>query len=288
MGVSSRLVKSNDPTPKKRLGQHFLRDKGVIDRIVRWIQPAADDLFVEIGAGDGSLSVRLAPRVACFIAIEVDADCIPLLKNNLADFKYAKVLEGDILKLDLRELVLSHLQKGQALRLAGNLPYNISTAIIEKGFESGLPVKDMSFMVQQEVAQRITAQPGSRQYGYLSVYCQHRSEVRRGLKISPACFVPRPQVYSSMVSFNPKSDPLNPDFESNFEALAKAAFAYRRKTLENSLRRHPVIGQFAHDLLDQAAIDGSRRAEQLSVQEYENLAHVFHNHFRASADLRKL
>ena len=285
MCVYPRLVKSNDLTPKKRFGQHFLRDTGVLDRIVRWIQPASGDLFVEIGAGDGALSTRLAPSVKTLIAIEVDADCIPLLQKNLADFECAIVVAGDILELNLRELVLSHLQTGQALRLAGNLPYNISTAIVDRMFHSELTIKDMSFMVQREVAQRITAQPGSRQYGYLSVYCQHRSEVRMGITIKPACFVPRPQVHSSMVSFHPKSVSLDPEYESDFEALAKAAFAHRRKTLANSLRRHPVIGQFSRALLDRAGIDGSRRAEQLSVQEYEDLAHILHDYFQKSGDL---
>jgi 16S rRNA (adenine1518-N6/adenine1519-N6)-dimethyltransferase len=284
MGVYWRLVKSNDPAPKKRLGQHFLRDKGVIDRIVKWIGPAANDLFAEIGAGDGALSVRLAPYVAALIAIELDLDCIPLLQKSLADFQSAVVVAGDVLELDLASLVHSSLLPGQTLRIAGNLPYNISTAIVEKVFQCGLPVQDMHFMVQQEVAQRITAAPGSRQYGYLSVYCQHRSEVHMGMIISPACFVPRPRVYSRMVSFHPKSGPLDPCFESSFETLAKAAFAYRRKTLGNSLRRHPEIGPFYRALLDRAGIDGSRRAEQLSVQEYEDLTHVFHDHFRASGD----
>lgn len=282
MGVSSRLVKSNDPTPKKRFGQHFLRDTGVIERIVKWIQPVSSDLFIDIGAGDGALSVRLAPSVACLIAIEMDADRIPLLQKNLADFGSAAIVAGDILELDLKELVSPHLKIGQAVRLAGNLPYNISTAILEKVFRCELPVQDMYFMVQKEVAQRITAQPGSRQYGYLSVYCQHHSDVQMGMTISPACFVPRPQVYSSMVSFHPKPDSLDPDFESDFEMTAKAAFAYRRKTLGNSFRRHPVIGPFSRTLLDKTGIDGSRRAEQLSVQEYEKLAHIFHAHFRIS------
>ncbi len=283
MGASSRLVKSNDPTPKKRFGQHFLRDTGVIDRIVRWMKPASCDLFVEIGAGDGALSARLAPNIACLIAIEIDADCIPFLENNLADYDCAHVVAGDILKMDLRKELFPHLQSGRVLRLAGNLPYNIATAIVEKIFQHDLPIIDMFFMVQQEVAQRMSAQPGSRQFGYLSVYCQHRSEVHMGMTISPACFVPRPRVHSSMVSLHPKSGPFDPDFESDFKMIAKAAFAHRRKTLGNSLRRHPVLEPFSSRLLNRAGIDGSRRAEQLSVQEYENLARTFHSHFKAPA-----
>jgi 16S rRNA (adenine1518-N6/adenine1519-N6)-dimethyltransferase len=255
-----------------------------MDRMVRWIRPQSRDLFVEIGAGDGALSVRLAPQVAGLIAIEVDGDCIPLLKKNLEAFECTTIVAGDILKLDLKALVHSGLLSGRVLRFAGNLPYNISTAIVERVFQCGLPVRDMVFMVQKEVAQRITAPPGSREYGYLSVYCQHRSSVRLGMSISPACFVPRPRVVSSLVSFHPKAGEPDPDFESSFETIAKAAFAHRRKTLENSLRRHPRIEPFAHALLVRSGIDGSRRAEQLSVREYEELAGIYHSHFRTPDD----
>jgi len=279
MGVYPRLVKSNEPGPKKRFGQHFLRDTGVLERIVRWIQPTPDDLFLEIGAGDGALSARLAERVARLLAIEVDLDRIPYLESTLAIFKSATVISGDVLQLDLAGLVARYLQPGQKLRVAGNLPYNIATAIIEKLLHGGLPIEDMFFMVQLEVAQRITASPGSRQYGFLSVNCQHRADVQMGFRVSPACFVPRPQVSSAMLSFRPKVNLQDPAFDSDFEALGKAAFSYRRKTLENSLSRHPVFGAISRTLLNRAGIDGARRAEELSVQEYEYLALIFHKYF---------
>jgi 16S rRNA (adenine1518-N6/adenine1519-N6)-dimethyltransferase len=279
MGVYPRLVKSNAPAPKKRFGQHFLRDTGVIDRIVRWIQPSPDDTFLEIGAGDGSLSARLAPKTGRFLAIEIDPDCIPRLEEALKPFASAVVIPGDFLQLDLVELAGRHLEPGQQLRIAGNLPYNVGTAIIEKLLHSQLPILDMFFMLQLEVAQRIAAVPGSRQYGYLSVDCQHHADVQLGFKVSPACFVPRPQVSSSMISIRPKCLTLDPASDSDFEAMAKAAFSYRRKTLSNSLARHPVFGRVAPSLLSRAGIDGSRRAEDLSVQDYESLARIYHEEF---------
>jgi 16S rRNA (adenine1518-N6/adenine1519-N6)-dimethyltransferase len=279
MGASSRLVKSNEPGPKKRFGQHFLRDTGVLERIVRWIQPAPDDIFLDIGAGDGALSKGLAPRVARLLAIEVDADCIPALQKALARFGSATIIAGDILQLDLAELVSHHLQHGRKLRVAGNLPYNIATAIIEKLLHSLLPIEDLFFMVQLEVAQRIIACPGSRQYGFLSVHCQHHSDVQMGFKVSPACFVPRPRVSSAVLSFRPKPALQDPFLEADFDALGKAAFSYRRKTLENSLRKHPIFGKISQALLSQAGIEGSRRAEELSVSEYERLAQIFHSCF---------
>jgi 16S rRNA (adenine1518-N6/adenine1519-N6)-dimethyltransferase len=276
MGAHNRLVKPNEPRLKKRFGQHFLRDTGVIDRIVRLIQPSSHDVFLDIGAGDGALSLRLAPSVSRLLAIEIDADCIPPLEEALAPFPSATVVAGDILQLDLKELLSPHLPPGMQVRIAGNLPYNIATAIIEKMLHAELPVADMTFMVQLEVAERITAKPGTRDYGSFSVDCQHHSDVRFGFKVSSACFVPRPKVSSAMVSFRPKPSTLDPAFEDDFEALCRAAFNYRRKTLENSLSRHPVFGKVVSLLLERAGINGSRRAEQLSVQEYENLARAFY------------
>jgi 16S rRNA (adenine1518-N6/adenine1519-N6)-dimethyltransferase len=275
MGVYKHLVKPYEPRLKKRFGQHFLRDTGVVDRIARWIQPSPEDLFLDIGAGDGALSSRIAPSVSRLLAIEIDADCIPHLEMAMASFASATVVAGDILQMDLTELISPHLQPNKRLRIAGNLPYNIATAIIEKLLHVALPIADMTFMVQLEVAQRITGIPGTRQYGYFSVNCQHHADVRFGFKVSPACFVPRPKVSSAIVSFKPKPSPLNPDLESDFEALCKAAFSHRRKTLENSLSKHPLFGKIADRLLKGAGIDGTRRAEQLSVQEYEHLARIF-------------
>jgi 16S rRNA (adenine1518-N6/adenine1519-N6)-dimethyltransferase len=275
----------NAPNAKKRFGQHFLRDTGVIDRIVRWIQPAPDDAFLEIGAGDGALSSQLAPYVANYLALELDSDCIPRLEEALKPFQSAIVIPGDVLHLDLCEIVSQHLKPGQNLRVAGNLPYNIATVIIEKLLHHTLPVSDMFFMVQLEVAQRIAAHPGSHQYGYLSVDCQHHSDVKMGFKVAAACFVPRPNVSSAMISFRPKHNQRDPDFELNFEALAKAAFSYRRKTIANALAKNAVFGAVSPSLLARAGIDGSRRAEELSVGEYEHLASVYHNEFREQNSL---
>jgi 16S rRNA (adenine1518-N6/adenine1519-N6)-dimethyltransferase len=279
MGAHLRLVKSNESRPKKRFGQHFLRDTGVLERIVRWINPIPNDLFFDIGAGDGALSTRLAERVERLLAIEIDIDCIPSLEKALEHFGSATIIAGDILKLDLVELVSLYQKPGQRIRMAGNLPYNIATPIIEKLLESELLIEDLCFMVQLEVAQRIAAPPGSKQYGYFSVYCRHHSTVQMGFRVSSACFVPRPKVGSAMISLRPKPGARDRVFESKFDDLCKAAFAYRRKTLENSLCRHPLLGAIARDLLRRSGIDGSRRAEELTVEEYEHIARVLHAYF---------
>lgn len=282
MEVYSSLVKPYTTRPKKRLGQHFLRDTGVIDRIIRWIDPQSGDIFLEIGAGDGALSSRIAPAVGSLVAIELDGDCIPHLKKALESYESAAVINADIMRLNLMRFVPPKLDAQQRLRIAGNLPYNIATAIIEKILHCSLPVNDMIFMVQTEVAQRITASPGSRQYGYLSVHCQHHSDVCLGFKVSPSCFVPRPKVSSSMVSLNLKQGPKDPDFESDFESLTKAAFSHRRKTLANSLGKNPLFGAVSNSILQFSGIDGSRRAEDLSLEEFETLTRVYKEKFKSN------
>jgi 16S rRNA (adenine1518-N6/adenine1519-N6)-dimethyltransferase len=279
MGLRSDLVKANETKAKKRFGQHFLRDSGTLSRIVRLIQPEENDLILEIGAGDGALSTRLAERAACHIALEIDRDCIPSLRKSLAPFDNAEIIHADILATDTEDLIARYLKPDQRLKVVGNLPYNIATAIIEKLFQSRIRADEMHFMIQLEVAQRITATPDTREYGYFSVYCQHHSDVRMAFKVSSACFVPRPKVSSAMISMRPKTSQRNEEAESVFVSLCKAAFAYRRKTIENSLGRHPVFAGFTQPLLERASIEGSRRAESLTVREYEVMAQIALNEF---------
>jgi 16S rRNA (adenine1518-N6/adenine1519-N6)-dimethyltransferase len=154
----------------------------------------------------------------------------------------------------------------------GNLPYNIGTVVIEKFLYSGLPIHDMTFMVQHEVAERIVSGPGSKQYGFLSVECQHLADIRIAFRVNPGSFSPRPKVMSAVVVFHPKGIILNPAFESRFLQVTKAAFAHRRKNIANSLRRHPELGPCAEELLSRTGIKGSLRAEQLTLDDYERLA----------------
>ncbi len=259
------------PSFKKRFGQHFLRDTGVLDRIVRLMHPAETDCFLEIGAGDGSLSARLAPRVMGLLAAEVDLEWLPVLEQALAAYPAARVMPGDILKMDIRESLEPFIGRAE-LRAAGNLPYNIATAVIERLLALQLPFTDMTFMVQYEVARRIVAVPGSREYGQFSVYCQHVSKVALAFTVSPACFVPRPKVRSAVIVFKPLQRRWERALEDRFLGVLRAAFAYRRKTIANSLRRDPDVGAIANSLLESAGIDGVRRAEELTVAEYEKLA----------------
>jgi len=263
------------PTPKKRYGQHFIRDTGVIRRIVDLIEPGPSDLVVEIGAGAGALSIHLAPNVLRLIAVEVDRDVIPVLVHALEPYPNAEVVAKDVLKTDVTELVNPYLGKGTRLRIAGNLPYNIATAIIETLILQSVAAEDMIFMLQLETAERIAAAPGSKAYGFFSVFCRHYCDVRLGFTVPPACFVPRPKVYSAMITLRPRCTARDPLLEKCFLEVAKAAFAYRRKKLANSFRQDRRIEPVADLLLDRAGIDGTRRAGDLSVEEYERLSTVY-------------
>lgn len=260
---------------KKRLGQHFLKDTGTLERLAAYISPSRDDLIVEIGAGTGALTSLLARQAGCLIAIEIDPDCIPALEEALAGRTNVAVVQGDILEIDIHGLIRPYLIQGKRLRFVGNLPYNVSTAIIERLLRLRLPIQEMIFLVQLEAAERITAAPGSRPYGYFSVYCQHYCEPRIGFRISPACFVPRPKVMSATVSLKPRPARWSAALEESFEEVVKAAFAHRRKTLANSMRYHAAIGPLADEILHKAGIDGALRPEQIPVCDYERLARIY-------------
>ena len=240
------------------------------------IQPDPAELMLEVGAGDGALSTRLAPRVLRLFALELDRDLIPDLHQALSPYANAEIVEGDALRIDLRALLGPFLRPDIKFRITGNLPYNVGTAIIERLIELHLPITDMVFMLQLETVMRIGAAPGSRDYGFFSVYCQHHCEIEIGFKVSPACFVPRPKVQSAMIRLRPRCRTHDAGLEADFLDLAKAAFSHRRKKLANSLRYHEAIGPMADEILDRTGVDGSCRAEDLTVETYEELARVWH------------
>ena len=257
---------------KRRFGQHFLRDTGTLDRLVRLIEPAKGDSIIEIGAGEGAVSARIAPHVSRYVAIEIDADRLEPLRRVLAPWPHASVIQGDALEMDWSPLLNAAGQGSMRTRLIGNLPYNVATAVIHRSLRLKHPVHDMVYMVQYEVAQRIIAPPGGRSYGYLSIDSQHRAHVRLALKVSPACFVPRPKVMSAVVTFRPRGVDPGSILDRCFDDLVKAAFAHRRKTLANSLRRHPDYCPVAAQMLAEAELDGERRPEAIAIGEYARLA----------------
>jgi 16S rRNA (adenine1518-N6/adenine1519-N6)-dimethyltransferase len=258
---------------RKRFGQHFLEGAWA-DKVVAAIAPQPTDRVVEIGPGPGALTFRLAPRVAHLTAIEVDrdiaADLRPALPGNV-DLVIANVLD-----VDLR----AHAEA--PFRVAGNLPYNISTPILFRLIEAanartpGPAILDATLMVQREVADRLEAVPGTGDYGVLSISVQLHADVRRLLTLPPGAFRPAPKVHSAVVrlTFRPPSVPI--DDERQFEAMVRSMFTQRRKTLANALAAFAGDrGQRAADVLRGAGVDPSRRPQTLTLDELARLAAGF-------------
>ncbi|HET7216652.1 MAG TPA: 16S rRNA (adenine(1518)-N(6)/adenine(1519)-N(6))-dimethyltransferase RsmA [Vicinamibacterales bacterium] len=257
---------------KKRYGQHFL-EAAWAGKLVDAIDPATTDNFLEIGPGQGALTLRLAPRVAHVTAVEVDADMVAALIPKLPP--NVTLLHQDFLDLDVRSLPRIE----QGVRVAGNLPYNVTSPILFKllaARRDGIRLADATLMVQLEVAERIESSPGTKEYGTLSIFVQLRARVRRLLTLPPGAFRPSPKVHSAVLrlDFHDLEIPIRD--EPTFEALVRSIFTQRRKTLANALRRFAdERGVDARAAIARAAIDGVRRPETLQLTELARLADVF-------------
>jgi 16S rRNA (adenine1518-N6/adenine1519-N6)-dimethyltransferase len=266
LNATTKKVMSN-PTnhrPRKRFGQNFLHDPGIIQRIVQAIAPQAGDNLVEIGPGQGAITTQLLTLVGQMHAIELDRDLITPLAQRCASLGKLQIHNSDALKFDFSQLA----KPDQPLRVVGNLPYNISTPLLFHLLEQSEQILDMHFMLQKEVVDRMAAAPGSKTYGRLTVMLQARAEVTSLFNIGPGAFNPPPKVESAFVRLNPsKPSAYQVDDWPLFSELVSQAFSQRRKTLRNSLRK-----LVSPDTLIAADIDPGNRAEQLSVDQFVSLA----------------
>lgn len=252
--------------PRKRFGQNFLHDRGVVARIINAFAPQIDELVVEIGPGPGVLTRELASKVASLNAVEIDRDLAAALKTEFAESDRVTIYEADALEFDFCALA----PKDQPLRIIGNLPYNISTPLIFHLFTHAHCVRDMLFMLQKEVVDRICAGPGNKTYGRLSVMAQSQCKVERLFTVSAGAFTPPPKVESAIVRLRPyQENPYPLKDAERFAKLVQAAFAQRRKTLRNSLK-----GFLTPDKMQEVQIDPMRRPETLSVAEFVTLANA--------------
>jgi 16S rRNA (adenine1518-N6/adenine1519-N6)-dimethyltransferase len=256
---------------KKKYGQHFLQAAWA-DKLVAAIAPHPEDRFVEIGPGPGALTLRLAPRVARLTAIELDADMIHALEGRLPG--NVTLVHADFLEFDLTLLAAE-----RPFRVAGNLPYNVSSPILFAligTYRSLGGIVDATLMVQREVADRIAAKPGSRDYGVLSICAQLHAEVRRVLTLPPGAFRPAPMVNSAVINLQFRPPVIALADEPGFEAMVRTMFMQRRKMLVNALE--PYARSKARDpgvALDAAGIDRRRRPETLQLTELARLADYF-------------
>ncbi|QJQ94782.1 MULTISPECIES: 16S rRNA (adenine(1518)-N(6)/adenine(1519)-N(6))-dimethyltransferase RsmA [Halomonadaceae] len=249
---------------RKRFGQNFLRDTGIISRIVRAIAPRPGERVVEIGPGQGALTQPLLEAAGALEVIELDRDLIPGLRVQFFNYPDFIIHEGDALKFDFAALK----GEGAALRVVGNLPYNISTPLIVHLLTAGNAISDMHFMLQKEVVDRLAAQPGGPDWGRLSVMAQYRCRVESLFLVPPEAFVPRPKVDSAIVRLIPHDALPHPanDERLLFEVV-RDAFGQRRKTLRNNLK-----GRIEAAELETLGIDPGRRPQTLSVEEFVRIA----------------
>jgi 16S rRNA (adenine1518-N6/adenine1519-N6)-dimethyltransferase len=249
---------------RRRFGQHFLHDPVAIERIVAVIAPHPGDALVEIGPGRGALTRPLLAAAAALDVIEIDRDLVAALRREFAATPGLRVHEGDALEFDYRALAR---ERGQRLRLIGNLPYNISTPLLFHLLGAAEHVADMHFMLQKEVVDRIVAPPGSRQYGRLGVMLAPRVQAHKLLDIGPGAFRPAPQVHSAVVRLEVRAAPPLWAAEPHYGAVVSAAFGQRRKTLRNALAALLSAEQIAA-----AGVDPGARAETLAPEKFGALA----------------
>jgi 16S rRNA (adenine1518-N6/adenine1519-N6)-dimethyltransferase len=272
-GTLIPLLQRHGFSTRKSLGQHFLISRKVLDAIIGACELQEDIPVLEIGPGIGTLTRALAEAEARVTAVEIDARAVEVLTETVGDFPSVRIVQADILKLDLPALL------GQECwTVVGNLPYYITTPVISAMLETTAQIRRMVFMVQREVADRLQAAPGSKEYGSLSVYAQVYATVKRVTRVPRGAFLPPPTVDSTVVRLTMRPEPLVPAaLQQVFFRTVRAAFGQRRKTLENALAGGGILGgerERVTEALTTAGIVPGRRGETLGIDEFCRLAAV--------------
>ena len=272
------LIKKHGFKFTKSLGQNFLIDDNIVDKIVAGAGIGPEDKIIEVGPGIGTLTREMASRAETLMAVEIDKNLIPILADTLGDYDNVKIVNEDIIKADIRGLIDENLGGGP-VKLVANLPYYITTPIIMRFLEENINVTDIVVMVQKEVAERMNAQPGGKDFGALSVAVQYYCDTEIVAKVPRHLFVPQPNVDSIVIALRVRPErKYKVDDEDLYFKVVKAAFGQRRKTLLNSISS---MGNLAKDqvkeALEEAGIDPKRRGETLSLDEFAILSNVIGN-----------
>ena len=255
----------------KKLGQNFLIDENVVRQIVEAAELSEADTGLEVGPGIGTLTQGLAESKARVVAVELDTRLLPVLATTLNGYDNVRVVHGDILKVNIMEEV-----GAPSFKVCANLPYYITTPIIFALLEKRLPMERLVAMVQKEVAERMAAQPGGKEYGALSVAIQYYTEPEIAFIVPPTSFIPAPAVDSAVIVCKRRSKPpVEVCDEALFFRVVKAAFSLRRKMLSNSLKNMGIKGEQVAKWLELAGVDGKRRAETLSLEDFAKLTNSF-------------
>ena len=255
----------------KKLGQNFLIDENVVHQIVAAAELSEADTVLEVGPGIGTLTQGLAESKARVVAVELDTRLLPVLATTLNGYDNVRVVHGDILKVNIMEEV-----GAPSFKVCANLPYYITTPIIFALLEKRLPMERLVAMVQKEVAERMAAQPGGKEYGALSVAIQYYTEPKIAFIVPPTSFIPAPAVDSAVIVCKRREKPPGEVCDEGlFFRVVKAAFSLRRKMLSNSLKNMGIKSERVAKWLELAGVDGKRRAETLSLEDFAKLTNSF-------------
>ena len=257
--------------PRKSLGQHFLVDRNILNKVIRTAQVEKGDVVLEVGPGLGEMTLALAQHAKKVIAVEIDSKLAVILKQKVRDFSNVEVVKSDILKMDFSQFLR---KERHPIKVVANLPYQITTPLLFRFIESKEAFSTLTLMLQKEVAERMVASPGRKEYGPLSIFIQMFSDVSIRFFIKPSAFFPPPKVESAAVRMSFKEKPVvKLEAEEWFKKVVKGCFGYRRKTLMNALKHSGLpLPQSVESRMEKIGIDPRRRPETLTIQEFVHLA----------------
>lgn len=274
------ILKKYDFNFQKKFGQNFLIDEHVIDKILKAAQITENDVVLEIGPGFGTMTQYMAERAKEVIAVEIDQNLIPILSETLAEYPNVTIINQDILKLDLAALAQER-NEGRPFKVVANLPYYITTPIIMGIFENHVPVSSVTVMVQKEVADRMQAGPGTKDYGALSLAVQYYAEPYIAANVPPNCFMPRPNVGSAVIRLSTfETPPVTVTDEHMMFKLIRASFNQRRKTLQNGIHNAADLSFTKEQVvaaLDQMHLPATIRGEALTLAQFAELTNILLN-----------
>jgi 16S rRNA (adenine1518-N6/adenine1519-N6)-dimethyltransferase len=262
---------------KKSLGQNFLIDTNILNKIVDFSEVSETTAAIEIGPGIGALTEQVAKRAGKVIAFEIDQRLLPILEDTLSPYDNVKVIHQDILKADVENLIRDEIKGFEEVKVVANLPYYVTTPIIMKLLTEGLPLNNITVMLQKEVADRMAAKPSTKAYGSLSIAVQYYTKAETVMIVPKTVFVPQPNVDSAVIRLTVREEPaVKVKDENFFFEVVRASFGQRRKTIMNNLTSHLPEGKVKkaqiETALDQASIDPKRRGETLSIEEFGKLS----------------
>ncbi|WP_088008417.1 16S rRNA (adenine(1518)-N(6)/adenine(1519)-N(6))-dimethyltransferase RsmA [Indiicoccus explosivorum] len=286
---TKEIMEKHGLTFKKSLGQNFLIDPNILRNITAYAGLTKKSAAIEIGPGIGALTEHLARTAGEVLAFEIDQRLLPVLEDTLSPYDNVNIIHSDVLKADVAELIRKELSGYSDLMVVANLPYYVTTPIILKLLLEDLPLRGLVVMLQKEVAERITAKPGTKSYGSLSIVIQYYTEAEMVMTVPKSVFMPQPNVDSAVIRMiRRKVPPVNVISEEFFFEVARSSFAQRRKTLLNNLQAHLPKGKEKKEAilgaLHKAGIEPGRRGETLTIEEFGRLSDALYEEFGPSSE----